>query len=211
MGVTVLDKPCSRIMGKVHHSRSYICYLCGFMAEMQVTFVQNFTQQHPGQPFHCDFCKASFQTCNGLFKYERLHQYLKYTCNLCGHKTQFPYQMRSHYKVHSDLDLEKCELCEHSFACKSSCVAHQKSDTTKITCDKCPSGKSKVYTSQNSFHLHLRGKHGPGWTAPCGKHCGWKSQFTCHVKRECANCTKLMLKAMEQRYPFLKKIKKERK
>ena len=125
---------------------------------MQVTFVDHFTKKHPGQPFHCDFCQASFQTFNSLFKHKRSHQYLKYTCNLCGHKTQFPYQMRTHYRVHSGLDLEKCQLCDHSFACKSSRVAHQKSHSKKITCDKCPSGTSKVYTSQNSFRLHVRGK-----------------------------------------------------
>ena len=118
--------------------------------------------------------------------------------------------MCTHYRVHSGFDLEKCQLCDRSFACKSSHVSHQKSHLTKITYDKCPSGTSKVYMSQNSFHLHVRGKHGLGWTAPCGKHFGWKSQFTHHIKRECATCMKLMLKAKEQRFPFLKKSRKKR-
>ena len=165
---------------------------------MQVTFVDHFTKKHPGQPFHCDFCQSAFQTCNGLFKHERSHQYLKFHCNLCGHKTSFPYQMHSHYKLHSGLDLEKCQLCERTFACKSLHVAHQKSHNTKITCDQCPTGTSKVYTSQNSFCLYVRGKHGQDWTAPCGKKYSWKSQYTCHIKRECKTCLKLMLQAKEK-------------
>ena len=31
------------------------------MAVMQVTFVDHFMKKHPGQPFHCNFCQASFQ------------------------------------------------------------------------------------------------------------------------------------------------------
>ena len=156
------DKPILTIMGKVHHSRSYQCYVCGFKLELQVTFVQHFTTKHPGQCFKYDFCQHTFNTCNGLFKYKRSHQYLHYRCDLCGHKTQFLYQMKVHYHIHSGKGLVKCDLCECCFACKSSRIAHQKTHTTKLTCDKCASGTSKVYTSNNSLRLHVQGKHGPG-------------------------------------------------
>ena len=210
VGINVPDKPIGNITGKVHRSRLYKCYLCGFQSEMQVTFVTHFTAQHPAQPYQCDFCPGTFKSCNGLFKHERLHQYLHYKCDLCGHKTQFPYQMKCHQRVHSGQGLVKCDLCEHAFASKLSKVAHEKRHTMKLMCNQCVAGTSKVYTSRNSLRLHTLGKHGPGWTAPCGAHYVWKSQYTRHLKVDCKKCSKIQAQAKLQRYPFLKKIKKEK-
>ena len=152
---------------------------------MQVTFVTHFTSQHPAQPYQCDFCPGTFKSCNGLFKHECSHQYLHYKCDLCGHKTQFPYQMKAHQRVHSGEGLVKCDLCECAFASKSSKVAHEKTHTTKLTCNQCDPGTSKVYTSRNSLRLHTCGKHSPGWTAPCRAHYIRKSQYTRHLKVDC--------------------------
>ena len=76
VGISVPAKPVATIVSKVQRSRSYKCYLCGFVSELQVTFVKHFTTKHPGQSFKCDFCDGLFQTCNGLFKQERSHQYM---------------------------------------------------------------------------------------------------------------------------------------
>ena len=210
LGISVPAKPVATIVGKVSQSCSYKCYLCGFGSELQVTFIQHFTMKHPGQLFKCDFCDGMFQTCNGLFKHERLHQYMRYQCDLCGHRMQFLYQMKAHYKVHSHSDLVQCDLCDRQFACKSSKVAHQNTHTTKLYCDLCKPGTSKVYTSKNSLHLHVWGKHGEGWSAPCGAHFGWKSKYTHHIKLECTKCAEIVVQKKIQRYHFTKKIKKEK-
>ena len=76
--------------------------------------------------------------------------------------------MKAHYKVHSHSDLVQCDLCDRQFACKSSKVANQNTHMTKLYCDLCKPGTSKVYTSKNSLCLHVQGKHGEGWSAPCG-------------------------------------------
>ena len=89
-------------------------------------------------------------------------------------------------------------------------IAHQKTHTTKLTCNQCQPGTSKVYTSSNALRLQTRGKHGPGWTAPCGAHYGWKSQYTHHVKAESKKCIKVITQARIKRYPFMKKIKREK-
>ena len=124
--VSVPDKPCPNIMGKVHRSRSHRCYICAFTTKMQVTF----TNTHPGcrSMFQCDFCPAQFRSCNSLFKHERLHQYMKYKCTLC----EYPYQMRTHYKVHSGKGLDKCNVCQCTFACKSSLNAHKETHSTHL-------------------------------------------------------------------------------
>ena len=94
--VSIPEKVDPTIMGKVHRSREYNCYICHFKSQMQITFVKHFEKEHSGQKYHCDFCAAPFDSCNGLFKHERSHQYLRYECKLCGHRTQFPYQMKAH-------------------------------------------------------------------------------------------------------------------
>ena len=195
VSITVPDKPLGSIVGKVQWSRSYKCYLCGFQSEMQVTSVTHFSSQQPGLPYQCDFCQGTFKTCNCLFKHEHSHQYLCYKCDLCRHKTQFPYQMKAHHVVHSGKGLLQCDLCECKFACKSSKIAHEKTHTTKLTCNQCEPGTSKVYTSNNSLRLHTHSKHGPGWTAPFGTHFVWKSKYTYHVKIECTKCIKLIAQA----------------
>ena len=122
--VSIPDKPIPTIVGKVHRSCSYQCYLCGFKAEMQVTFVKHFSNDHPNDKFKCDFCNNKFDSCNGLFKHERSHQYLHYKCLFCGHRTQFPYQMDAHSKTHTKKGLEKCDLCEKHFMSKASKKSH---------------------------------------------------------------------------------------
>ena len=59
MGVSVPDKPAPSISGKVYRSRSYKCYICGFTAVMQVTFVEHFTKSHPGQTLSLQFLSIS--------------------------------------------------------------------------------------------------------------------------------------------------------
>ena len=117
--------------------------------------------------------------------------------------------MTNHYKVHSRVGLEKCQHCERKFSCKLSKISHEKTHTTKIKCDECPAGTSKVYKSKNAFNTHYRGKHGPGWTSPCGQYFPYKSKYTCHVSTLCAKCKKLLTTAKVDRHHFLKKIKKE--
>ena len=147
--VSIPDKPVPTIMGKVHRSRSYKCYLCGFKSEMQKTFVKHFSTDHPNDKFKCDFCTSKFDSCNGLFKHERSHQYLRYKCLFCGHRTQFPYQMEAHSKTHTKKDLEKCDLCDKYFTCKASKKSHQESHTTRIKCNQCTDGKDKIFTRMN--------------------------------------------------------------
>ena len=210
VGISVPAKPVATIVGKVSCSCSYKCYLCRFGSKLQVTFVQHFTMKHPGQLFKCDFCDGMFQTCNGLFKHERSHQYMRYRCDSCGHRTQFLYQMKAHYKVHSHSDLVKCDLCDRQSACKSSKVAHQNTHMTKLYCEQCKTGTSKVYTSKNSLCLHVHGKHGEGWTAPCGGHFVSKSKYTHHMNLECTKCRKIWAQEKIKHYHFTKKIKKEK-
>ena len=194
---------------RVYRNNDYNCYICGHSTSMQNGFVDHFNMEHKDSQFKCDFCDHFFESSNGLFKHQRSHQYLKYSCDLCGHKTQFPYQMKSHRKTHSKTDLYGCSLCTRQFASKSSMVSHEKTHTTRIQCDQCPADKKKVFTSENSFRLHNRGMHGPGWTSKCGQHFKWKSKYTRHKHGDCKVCSKDIADSKLERYSFLRRIKIE--
>ena len=74
--VSIPEQVDPTIIGKVHRSREYNCYICHFKSQMQITFVKHFEKEHDGEKYHCDFCAAPFDSCTGLFKHECSHQYL---------------------------------------------------------------------------------------------------------------------------------------
>ena len=161
-GISMPPKPTPNLLGCVHRSREYTCYLCSFKSQMQVTFTKHFQDTHPTDYFQCDFFYSKFASPNGLFKHERSHQYMKFRCQLCTYRLQFPYQLKAHHNTHIETDEFQCETCGKNFASKGSKQSHVKTHTTKIICPDCPAGTSKTYTSNNAFHHHKRGKHGPG-------------------------------------------------
>ena len=69
-GISMPPKPTPNLLGRVHRSREYTCYLCSFKSLMQVTFTKHFQETHPTDYFKCDFCDSKFASPNGLFKHE---------------------------------------------------------------------------------------------------------------------------------------------
>ena len=135
---------------------------------------------------------------------------MKFRCQLCTYRCQFPYQLKAHHNTHIQTNEFQCKTCGKNFASKGSKEAHVKTHTTRIICPDCPSGTSKTYTSNNAFRHHKRGKHGPGWTAPCGAHFQWKSKYNTHVKIECTTCKDIRAQIKCTRFPYLNKIKREK-
>ena len=106
--------------GRTQHQCRYDCYVCNETFEMQQSFVVHFQSRHPTDPFKCCFCSGDFQSPNGLFKYERSHEYMKYLCIVCAKRFQFPYQLTNHQTVHTGLGRHKCDSCEKTFGSKCS-------------------------------------------------------------------------------------------
>ena len=187
-GINMPPKPTPHLLGHVHRSWNYQCYLCNFTSAMQVTFTTHILDTHPDQKFQCDFCPSKFSSLNGLFKHECSHQYIKFRCQMYEYRCQFPYQLKMHHNTHIETDEFECGTYKKQFVSKDSLISHKTTHETKIKCPDCPEATSKTYTSINAFKLHKRGKHGPGWIASCGEHFQSKSNLTKHVNLECKPC-----------------------
>ena len=188
---------------RVPRARKYTCHLCLETFEMQKSFVMHFAEKHPNDKFQCEFCHSEFTSANGLFKHERSHVYMKYVCPFCAKKFQFPYQLLAHKRQHTGIGRIGCSKCSRTFGSKCSKDFHEKTHGTSIVCQLCPMTSTKTFNSQIALNLHVRGMHGPGWTAPCGKHYKWKSSYSSHMQ-ECKKCTKIRADRRIKRFSFFK-------
>ena len=154
---------------RIKPDRNYSCYICDEQFKMQGSFITHHNEQHPDSCFKCEFCDAYYKTCNGLFKHQCSHLYMKYKCKDCDKFFQFPYQFRNHLTQHTGVGKHLCSICAKSFRSKCSKDFHEKTHNVKIKCDLCPMSTSKVFNSTVALHIHQRRMHGQGWTSLCGK------------------------------------------
>ena len=130
----------------------YVCHICVKEINIQSDYVKQGT--HPNDALQCEKCSAQFPSPNGLFKDMRSHSYMKYKCDVCGQRFQFPYQINDHVKTHSGKDLYECMQCEKEFASRSSCKAHERSHGIELKCPICPDTTTKMYSSTTSLNIH---------------------------------------------------------
>ena len=64
---------------------------------------------------------------------------------------------------------------------------------------------TKTFNSQIALNLHVCGMHGPGWTAPCGKHYKWKSSYLSHMQ-DCKECIKIHADQRIKKFLLLKQV-----
>ena len=111
---------------RIKRDRNYSCYICDENFEMQSSFVAHHNEKHPDDCFKCEFCDTYYESCNGLFKHQRSHLYMKYKCKQCEKFFQFPYQLNTHVSVHTGVGKHQCSICSKSFAAKCSKDFHEK-------------------------------------------------------------------------------------
>ena len=113
---------------RIKRDRNYSCYICDGQFEMQGSFVAHHNEQHPDSCFKCEFCDAYYETCNGLFKHQRSHLYMKYKCKDCDKFFQFPYRLGT--TSHSTLELVNISV---AYVLKVSDPNALKTSTRKLT------------------------------------------------------------------------------
>ena len=172
---------------------------------MQAEFVTHFKTSHPGSKVKCEFCNSFFDSVNGLFKHERSHIYMKYACDACQKKFQFPYQLSAHNTQHTGVGKHQCSQCTKSFGSKCSKVFHAQTHGAQLKCDLCPMNSDKTFNNKPALLQHQRGVHGPGWMAVCRKNYKSKSGYTNH-KKECKPCIQNKAQRNLTRFLFLRYV-----
>ena len=192
-----------KLSGKKFRKRKYKCKLCDNVSEQQKEHNKHMKTVHKDEKFICFHCNRSFSCETALYKHERSHFNLPYGCSHCSKRFQFPGQIENHMKVHTQKELYKCLHCPRLFTTNKIMLIHSKTHSEKYKCDQpnCPT-PDREYNSKANLRQHIRGEHGEGWVAPCGKQCKWKSMYNRHIKK-CDTCIALRAKAKKERYHFL--------
>ena len=76
----------------------YVCFYCQETCVMLISFRTHMQTKHPNDLYPCENCNKMFKSFNGLLKHQRSHKYLKWACDDCDYKCQFPGQLAHHQK-----------------------------------------------------------------------------------------------------------------
>ena len=188
----------------IERDQPYVCFYCQEVSIMQSSYRKHMETQHPNDLFPCESCNKMFKTFNNVCKHQRSHKYLKWGCKECDYRCQFPGQLTRHSEVHTQTDLVACTdpSCMKSFTDKYSMKAHLVMHTTQLICEYCPKSTNKTYTSVPALKQHIRGLHGPSWTAYCGEHFKWKSRYFKHLGK-CLTCKAIKKQKKPRKILFL--------
>ena len=191
-----------KLKSKKIRKRKYKCKYCGEISSTQKEHNSHVRKKHKNSKFICFHCDRTFDSDNALYKHERSHYNLPYGCPECDKRFQFPYQVKTHMKVHTQKNLYQCLHCKRKFTTNLSMLTHAKTHFEKWTClHKDCITSDKKYNSEYNLKQHTRGKHGKGWTALCGDHFKWKSKYNRHLKK-CLECIALRKQKDKKRYHF---------
>ena len=167
-------------------SKSYSCYWCSEKFPKHKDLNKHIINKHPTQGFHCRFCGKNFHSNSGHYKHMMVHIGFKYQCSTCEQVFRYPYELRDHQKIHTNLGKFFCkeENCkDHSYTTKKALQQHQQVHSDKVfTCDVC----QKEFKTKGYLQQHFR-IHDKNFLAHCGEKCKNPSDRRKHQK-DCGKC-----------------------
>ena len=148
---------------------------CDDRFSSQASITQHMAKNHPNYKFKCSYCDKEFVTLNGKYKHEGMHDVKLHICEYCQKSFQFKQGLTLHWHLHTKRDCIPCLSCPKKFASQHQMDQHRHiHENNKFSCDQC----SHTTNTQAHLNQHKRGKHGPGWTADCGKHFDWPMKLS---------------------------------
>ena len=83
---------------RTNREQLYVYFYCQETCVMLISFHTHMQTKHPNDLYPCENCNKMFKSFNGLLKHQRSHKYLKWACDDCDYKCQFPGQLAHHQK-----------------------------------------------------------------------------------------------------------------
>ena len=211
----LIQKAKSRIKGSWHFAKQKqkidikqpMCKVCGLVKANLTKLEEHMRKKHKSFRYKCRYCKKTYQTKNGLYKHKLYHTVgLRYNCKDCTMGFIFFSQYREHRNVHTTSS-------KHRFPCRKGCdkdygstraqnYHERQHQAKKIVCKfKIKKGEKcrLEFTSKQSYEVHYRGFHGPGWDSLCGKNYKWPAKKTQH-ENECTVCKGIKKRKAKKRY-----------
>ena len=120
--------------------------------------------------------------------HECSHADLVHYCGECGKGFTFKSELKKHVPVHSDVLPYACGQCPKRFCQKKSLKWHEMiHDNSTYPCEHC----DKVCETPDRLYTHVRGMHGKGYNAKCGKHYSWPASRGRHQEK-CDKCSAII-------------------
>ena len=167
-------------------SKSYTCYWCKKVFPQHKELNQHIMDDHPNDGFHCRYCGQNFKSYSGRYKHIMIHIGFKYQCKTCEKIFRYPYELRDHEKLHTNLVKFYCKEqdCESkSYSTKKALQQHMQVHDDKVfTCDVC----QKTFNTKGYLQQHFR-IHDKNVVAKCGKKCKNPTARKKHQK-DCTPC-----------------------
>ena len=148
-------------------------------------------EKHLKFNFQCSLCEALFKSYNAAYRHTQMHYKLRYVCEICGHRSQYPGGATAHMKTHTKKKLMPCTWhgCKKLFTSKKSMWQHLQAHSPESwKCKKCKPNRS--FETYSNYHQHDRGLHGLGWQALCGALCQWPYLQAKH-QAKCTKCQEI--------------------
>ena len=164
------------------------CPMCLKRETMQKACLAHISSFHPEYRFKCSYCGKQFAVYNTKYTHERQHFGPKHYCGECGKGFFFRSELLKHLPVHSNVLPYPCDQCPKCFSQKKSLKRHKRlHDDDTHACEHC----DKVCETPERLYTHVRGKHGKGYDAKCGKNFPWSASKHRHQDR-CTKCQSII-------------------
>ena len=168
--------------------RSFKCLWCIEVFKQLKEFNDHVKQKHPEVKYTCRFCSREFASYGEKHKHEVLHLPPRHFCEFCDKGFHFNSEMQEHRKHHTGEGLIPCTGCNKKFTSNHYIKEHAKchiDPDKKYACTDC----RRQCSSPANLWAHIKGAHGAGYTAPCGKHFDWPPKYHRHLNSgRCDGC-----------------------
>ena len=96
------------LVKKERKVKKITCPVCDNVIYTQKRMNVHMRELHPRFMFQCSLCESLFKSYNAAYQHTQMHFQLRYVCDICGHRSQYPSAAEAHMKTHTKKKVIPC-------------------------------------------------------------------------------------------------------